>query len=272
MRIARVGLMLSALTPVYAGLVGCERGEAVIPRGGRGAIEQLVSERSPAAMRGLLASNGVAPPGEFLLRAPIPWGSRSAAEDGSVSSPSRVTSLGEKFVAAALCRSSGWRGQAVIFDEDGMLLKSFGNAADEPSVQEMAQVLSLGSEDSWFVQLDTPVVTSEPGQFDMDTKVYYIKTGFPLMMSVRRFNNGMAFTRTPREAKEGSYYSLSDPKRTRSPAEGSDANGNPSLAFIRWDATRHRFYGPSSVSSNGHLVYQVSLKESVGFDPTDPVR
>ena len=280
-----VALGISCLT--IAGCGGCGGGATVAPPPVANALvpgppastksEELVrmvaDTKSDAALKLLMTNNGLKVPNAFDLKSIVSWGDGPAETVGVVTKPERIKSQGKTYLVASLVDQEGGpyvehNGRVVIFREDGTVLKEFGQGGSEAKHGDSAEVVSLGTSDTWFVHV-THKKKKPP--FDELSDYYLIADNCPHLLQVWHRDSAVGFSRTPGEAKVfgESFLLFFDPKNTQATGgNGVDPEGKEQAPRLRWDPKERVFRGPVAIRQGMNPLYEVVVEESHGFKPS----
>lgn len=269
------------------GCGGCGAGESVAPAPPPAAVAQpepapppdakpeqlarLVAETgSRPALTALLAKNAIQLSNSFDLKSIVSQGEGPAEAVGVVSKPTEVRSQGKTYLVASIVDTSGGptaapAGRVVIFRADGTVLKEFGQGTP---LGGSAEVVSLGSPDSWFVHV-TKDVAKPP--FNVISDYYLINDELPRLLSVRHRDDGISTSQTPQQSKQFGeslilFYDSKNPQATGS--KGVDPKGGSQAPKLVWDGSRRIFRGPSAIRQGDVPLFEVIAEASHGFEPS----
>lgn len=189
----------------------------------------------------------------------------------------QITSLGRKYIVAMcwhatarpaeLVRFGSIKSEeAIVFSEDGDLVRSFGQTDNECTVQ----VLSLGTLTRWFVWVQRSINEGDAVESD----IFFLEDAQTPAIRLKHAANTMAFTPNRSAGLSGgSLFFFRDiraaeHKANRLPtATGRD--GATYQCTLTWDEAEGVFRGPSSLTTSCGLLYEVREAQSAAFVATD---
>ena len=237
-------------------------------------VRMVADTKSDAALKILMTNNGLKVPNAFDLKSIVSWGEGPADAVGVVTKPELIKSQGKNYLVASLVDKEGGpyiehNGRIVVFQVDGTVLKEFGQGGSEAKYGDSAEVVSLGTNDTWFVHV-THKESKPP--FNELSDYYLIAENCPHLVRVWHGDSAVGFSRTPSEAKQfgESFLLFFDPKNTQATGgNGIDPDGKEQAPRLRWDPKERVFRGPVAIRQRTTPLYEVVVEESHGFKATN---
>jgi hypothetical protein len=257
--------------------VGTASSATNTPHNVREAAAQLEEQKSLEALKTLLRMNDMKEEG--LARVGSAMLYKISTED-FITDVARVTAGGKKWLialaAADIDTSASGNVDAgnrpiqlvFLFDDEGRLVKKFG--ARKPQEREFAnniKVTSLGTPENWFVW----VVRYDLKNKALTYSELYLLDSEPRKVLTMHHPNEPTFAQTSDEERKGVSLLFHHGASPDLPigTKGTAADGQLRLPQLDWIAEKKAFRGPSKITLEDKLIYEVDLDASAGFEPTD---
>ncbi|TWU58992.1 Serine/threonine-protein kinase PrkC [Rubripirellula tenax] len=234
------------------------------------ALSELQFKRTAAALNHLLRLNGdgtthiekVGGPTNFM----------------GIKDVEAIRSHGKDYVAVAARRfppeveqpfGQHGAGMIFLFDKKGILEAKFGGNLGADGVNsEDVQLLSLGTEDQWFVVIH---VFEPRGPLEKTQRIHLVEDGFPLAFQIHAIKS-MAWTSAPYENDDFGYKHFFNPNGIPNREFGKGHDGREYHSILGWDAKERIFRGPSQLIYKDKLLFHVNFSASTRFHATDRPR
>jgi len=163
-----------------------------------------------------------------------------------------------------------------LFDEEGRLIQRFGSRmAQNLDLSQSLVVTSFGTKDSWFVWVTRFDTADQDLRF---SDIYIVDVKVRKVLALHHQHQGSTHSNNAETARDGAYLRFlitSDalPGEIVSPGamktDGVARDGAVRPARLDWNPKKLAFYGPSKITVDGKLVYEVDVGKSDGFETTD---